>query len=300
MSQDPAHEVQYKSQEQLWKLTAPVAAPAPDTEAAWQKVRARLQPSQVDEAKVIPLFRQVLRVAASVAILVGLAWLLKLYFFPFYGMQVVKSGNERIAVTLPDSSQVWLNKESILAYDPDFDGATREVHLEGEAFFEVTRNPKRPFIIETEAAKTEVLGTSFNLRAYPDAAVELAVATGKVAFTARQSTAQVIVTPGYAATLNTQQNSIRKYSLTDKNAWAWKTHKLQFNGKPLQEVLAELERYYNVKLELQNPAVGNCRFTGTFKRANLQEILQVLEASLQIHSIKQNEHTYTLAGKGCR
>ncbi|WP_242916522.1 FecR family protein [Pontibacter liquoris] len=301
LAQDPAHEAQYKLQQQLWHLTTPATAPAPDTDAAWQKIRSRLQQSsQVKEANVIPLYRQVLRVAASVAILIGLAWVIKLYFFPFYGMQVVASGNKQITVILPDSSRVWLNKESTLAYDPDFDGRQREVYLKGEAFFEVTRNPQHPFVIETEATKTQVLGTSFNLRAYPGAEVELAVATGRVAFTAINGAARVIVTPGYAATLNTQQNSIRKYSLTDKNAWAWKTHELQFNGEPLQEVLAVLERYYHVKLELQSPAVGNCRFTGTFRGDNLQEVLQVLEVSLQVRSTKQNDHTYILAGEGCR
>lgn len=300
LAQNPEHTVQYKAQERLWKLTAPIPASEVDTDAAWQKVRTKLRPSQRREAKVIPLYRQALRVAAAVVILIGMIWLMKLYFFPYYGMQVVESGSGKMTVILPDGSRVWLNKESILAYEPDFDGATRAVHLEGEAFFEVTRNPQQPFVIEAEAARTQVLGTSFNLRAYPEEqTVELTVATGKVAFSATKGTAEAIVAAGFGAILSKQANNIAKYAVTGKNAWAWKTEKLQFDGMPLREVLAALGRYYNVRLQLQKPALGNCRFTGTFQNAELQEVLQVLEASLQINITKQNEQTYTLTGEGC-
>lgn len=298
LSQSPEHQQQYKAQQQLWQTTTPAPATVVDTDAAWQKVRAQLQPQQ---AKVVLLYRQLWRVAAAVVILIGIAWLARLYFMPYYGLQVVESGEERMAVWLPDSSQVWLNKGSILAYDQNFDGPQREVHLEGEAFFEVTHNPQQPFVIEAENSKTQVLGTSFNLRAYPqEQTVELTVATGKVAFTVSESTEQAIVTPGFGAIHNREQNSITKYTLADENAWAWKSGTLRFNGQPLQEVLPELERYFGVTLQLRQSDLGNCRFTGTFREAELQEVLQVLEASLQLEVTKQNAHTYTFAGNGCR
>ncbi len=202
------------------------------TDAAWQKVRAKIQPQvQQQEAKVIPLFHTAIRVAASVILVLGLAWLMKYYFFPFYGMEVIESGNRQITVVLPDSTHVWLNKGSRLVYDANFDDPTREVQLEGEAFFEVRRDVQRPFIVHTDQALTTVLGTSFNLRAYLDTEwEELAVATGKVAFSSSGSAAEAVVTPGYAATLNRQSYSIRKYSITDDNAWAWKSGKLQFDA----------------------------------------------------------------------
>lgn len=297
---DPEHREQYEAQQQLWKLTTPAPATAVDTDAAWQKVHARLQQPHSQQAKVIPLYRQLWRVAAAVVILVGIAWLAKLYFLPYYGLEVVRSGSEQMAVILPDSSQVWLNKESILAYDPDFDSPQREVQLEGEAFFEVTHNPQQPFIIKAEASETRVLGTSFNLRAYPqEQAVELTVNTGKVAFTATEGSAQGIVTPGFGAILHKQEDSVEKYELTGENAWAWKTGKLQFNGQPLREVLSDLERYYNLKIQLKQPNLGSCRFTGTFQNSDLQEVLQVLEASLQVKIAKQDEQTYRITGEGC-
>ncbi|OKL41833.1 FecR family protein [Pontibacter flavimaris] len=298
LAQNPEHQQQFEAQQQLWLATAPAPAAAVDTDAAWAKVNAQLKPQQ---AKVVPLYRQLWRVAAAVVLLVGIAWLARLYFMPYYGLQVVESGDTRMTVTLPDSSQVWLNKGSILAYDPDFDGTQREVHLEGEAFFEVTHNPQQPFVIKAGDSRTQVVGTSFNLRAYPrEQTVELAVATGRVAFTSTKTTTQAIVTPGFEAILDRQSQRITKYESEDENTWAWKSGSLKFDGESLKELLPALERYYGVTLRLQGPDLGNCRFTGTFREAELQEVLQVLEASLQVEITRQNDHTYTLAGNGCR
>lgn len=301
LAQDPAHMEQFRAQQQLWELTTPVPPVKVDTAAAWQKVKGRLQTqTEKPEPKTIPLYRTLLRIAASVVLLIGLAWIIQLFFFPYYGMQVVRSGNERMAVVLPDSSHIWLNRNSLLAYEPDFDGEERTVQLEGEAFFEVRRNPKRPFIIETEEVITRVLGTSFNLRAYPtEETVELAVATGKVAFSAPEARTEAVVTPGFAATLNKQRNTILKFTTSGANAWAWQSGRLQFNGQPLAEVVQVLERYYGVRLQLQHQAIASCRFTGSFEDAALEEVLQVLEATLQLEYAKQNHASYILNGQGC-
>ena len=299
---NPAHQTQYQDQQRLWQLTPPAQVAEVDTDAAWQKVQEGIQlqvPQQ--QAKVIPLFRSMMRVAAAVALLIGLAWLIGYYYFPNYGMEVAAAGKEQRLVILPDSSQVWLNKESKLVYDTDFDGAAREVQLEGEAFFEVQRDTQRPFVIKTDAAQIKVLGTSFNLRAYPnEEREELVVATGKVTFTAAEGTAAAIITPGYVASLNRESNTIAKHRISGENAWAWKSGRLQFKDQLLKDVVPDIERYYGVELQLQNPGLGNCRYTGSFQRAELEEVLQVLAATLQLEYKKQNNQTYTFAGPGCQ
>lgn len=302
LEDDPTHKRQYEAQQELWRLTAPAPAPAVDTNAAWQKVSAGIQAEQKSrDTKVIRMFPMALKVAASVALLFGLFWLSRFLFFPYYGMELVESGNRQVSVMLPDSSQVWLNRDSKLAYDPDFGGAKREVQLEGEAFFEVRKDPRRPFIIRTKATQTKVLGTSFNLRAYPEEeTVELEVATGRVAFSSKSRSAEVIVTPGYAAKLDRESTEIDHYSSPGGNAWAWKSGRLEFEGQPLREVLQDLERYYQVELKLQNPAIANCRFTGSFEHAALEGVLQVLSASLQLEYSQQDDQTFTLSGQGCR
>lgn len=302
LAQDPAHAEQFRAQQRLWELTPPTPSIEVNTAAAWQKVKGRLQTqAEKPEPKVISMYRPLLRIAASVVLLIGLAWIIQLYFFPYYGMQVVRSGSSAIAVVLPDSSRVWLNRNSLLAFDPDFDAAERMVQLEGEAFFEVQRNPQRPFLVQAEDAYTRVLGTSFNIRAYPtEGTVALAVATGKVAFGTTKNHEEVIVTPGSAAILNRQSNMIEKFDGSSSNAWAWQSGRIQFEGQPLAEVVQVLERYYNVQLQLQNEALANCRFTGSFEGAALEEVLQVLEATLQLEYTKQGSNAYTLRGQGCQ
>lgn len=300
----PAHEAQYQQQKQLWEKTAPPIAGAVNPDAAWQQVSAklRLQPAteSTPVAKVIPLYAYAMRIAASVLVLLGLSWFTYAYFFSGPVLQVVKSGNRRIEVVLPDSSRVWLNESSTLTYAATFDESERLVKLEGEAFFQVRRNPQQPFIVKAGPATTKVLGTSFNLRAYSAAtAVELTVATGKVAFTSEQGT-EAVVTPGYGAVLEKQNNRLTKVRVADENAWAWQSGRLRFAGQPLSEVLPVLERYYGVRLQLANKALAGCRFTGAFNRAPLAEVLQVLEATLQLRYTQPTERLYQLQSPSCQ
>ncbi|MBC5993522.1 FecR family protein [Pontibacter cellulosilyticus] len=299
LAESPEHKADYQAQKRLWQLTPPSEIADTDVEAAWKKVKSQLVDKQ--PAKVISIYQNVWRVAASIILLIGVLWLAKYFLFPHFGMEVVESGNRRIAVVLPDNSQVWLNKGSKLIYDKDFDRNERNVQLEGEAFFEVKRDVERPFIIHSNEAQTKVLGTSFNLRAYPDEPlVELAVATGKVAFSLKEQKKEVIVTPGFAVQLNTLSNELRKEEIPGENAWAWKTGKLQFANEELKNILPVLERYYDTEIELKNSALGTCRFTGTFQQADLEEVLQVLTATMQLKYIEQDKQGYSLTGQGCK
>lgn len=299
---NPENEAYYQAQKLLWQATAPAVYPEVDTEAAWQKVRSRLTyKEQTSPAKVIPLYSRLLRVAAAVTLLIGMAWLAQYLIFPYMGMQVVESGNRSISVILPDSSEVWLNKNSKLAYDPSFDGNIREVKLEGEAFFEVKRDTQRPFIIQTKRTQTRVLGTSFNLRDISsEKTAQLAVATGKVAFTTSDGKAEKKIEAGYKAVLYNKDHSIETMPLQNKNAWAWKSGKLIFNSQPLALVIHDLERYYGVRLQLKGSNLSSCRYTGSFQDAELAEVLQVLGATIQLEYLTQDKHTYTLTGKGCQ
>jgi ferric-dicitrate binding protein FerR (iron transport regulator) len=240
------------------------------------------------------------RVAASVALLIGLVWLVKVSFFSMENRQVIAAGDRQREVMLPDSSRIWLNRGSTLAYVPGFNGPTRVVELVGEGFFEVRRDPQRPFIIQAAGARAEVLGTSFNLRAYPqEDQVVLVVETGKVAFSAREGKAEIIITPGFAGSLSKQSSTFKKQSVRDANAWAWKSGQLKFDAKPLGEVLPEVERYFGIMFRLQHPGLTTCRFTGSFQDPELTQMLQVLEASLQIEIKKQPDQTLLITGLGC-
>jgi transmembrane sensor len=302
LKEDPAHREVYQQQKRLWQLTAPLPPQHVNVEAAFQKVSSQLalKSAKQKAGRQLSLSRYGWQIAASVALLVGLVWLLRLYTSPEWGMQQVVADRERVEVQLPDGSIAWINKGSRLRYEPDFQPEKRQLYLEGEAFFQVQKDPGRPFIVLTAHSRTSVLGTSFNLRAYKhEPHTELAVASGKVAFIGKSGETEAVLTAGQTAMLDIQKGNIQTAILTDENAWAWQTGVLQFEGRPLREMLPSIERYYGIQLQLKNEQIGSCRFTGRFINAPLEEVLQVLQTGLQLEISQQTPDHYVLSGKGC-
>ncbi len=292
------HETRFKAQEKLWAVTEYKPEREADTGQAWARTERLLQ-AKIEHRRPVRTLYTVLKVAAMLAIVGTFIWLFRSPGSPF-NQKVLTAGSEKIEIVLPDSSHVWLNKGSELAYDKGLEGEARVVSLKGEAFFEVRRDVKRPFIIQTGKVRTTVLGTSFNLRAYPDdEMVELVVATGKVAFKAESSKDEAIVTPGNGARFNKAGGLMNKYQVAGQNAWSWRSGKLQFEDDPLKEVISDLRRHYGVKLEFQNINLQACRFTGTFTNARLEEVLQVLQASLDLTYKKSGAQTIVINGQGC-
>jgi ferric-dicitrate binding protein FerR (iron transport regulator) len=296
---DIEHEAQFKAQEKLWKLTEFTPEHEVNTEKAWNQTRLKIEAKSKEQRPIRSLFYLSLKIAASIAIVFSGIW-----FYKNNGaaneMLVVKSGNKRIEVVLPDSSRVWLNKESELAYEKAFSSTERNVKLEGEGFFEVQKNPKRPFIIQTGNVQTKVLGTSFNLRNYPaEPNIDLVVATGRVSFKAKTSEDEAIVTPGNGASISKTNNQLSKYRIANNNAWSWKSGRLRFDNKPLKEVLRDLERGYGIDLNLQNDNLGTCRFSGNFENAKMEEVLKVLRITLDLNYEKVAKHTIIITGSGC-
>lgn len=157
----------------------------------------------------------------------------------------------------------------------------------------------KPFTIYSRNAKTEVLGTSFNVRAYPnEPKVEVQVVTGKVALSEKAGkTRTLYLTPGLKGEL-TDQNQLTQASFRDANLMAWKNGHLAFQGTPLAQVVTSLERYFDVKIRVENPQLLKCRYTGTYDQPDLQEILDILSVSVGLSYKKQNDQ-YTLLGQGC-
>jgi ferric-dicitrate binding protein FerR (iron transport regulator) len=245
------------------------------------------------------------RVVALFTILIGLGFLA---YFAFIRKQtqwveITTAAKQTEEITLPDGSKVWLNGASTIRYAPQFETATvREVWLEGEAYFEVTHKPQQPFLVHSTGAVTQVLGTSFNIRAYPDeATVEVGVLSGKVnvALTANEQSQNLLLGPGNGALYDKKNASLHKKEIADPNLLSWKTHTLVFENAPLHVVVSSLERYFGVSIELVNPGLANCRFKGTFNQAKLQEILEVMEVSMSI-STHHTGNQYSVSGKGCK
>lgn len=160
---------------------------------------------------------------------------------------------KRTKLILPDSSVIVLGSESRLHYPERFAGTTREVSLEGEAFFEITKNPEKPFIIHTGEIQTKVLGTSFKITAFKDRPLSVSVATGKVRvdrFSGQQVESLAVLIPGQQVLYSQGKASTTGIEIDELTEW--KEGHLVHIGRPLKEIAEELERWYAVKITVAN------------------------------------------------
>lgn len=184
-------------------------------------------------------------------------------------------------VTLPDGSTVKLNANTRIDYPEKFSATTRKVKLSGEAFFQVTRDTLHPFIIETENASVEVLGTSFNVSAYPvSGLVEVNVKTGKVKLTQRtdgksdQKTA--ILPAGEHGWLKVNSDEMGHSEVLAPNYSAWLTKEISFQRTPLAEAFSVLENTYHVTIKMDNAEIGKILYTANFANLKLDYIIEVI------------------------
>lgn len=182
-------------------------------------------------------------------------------------------------IFLFDGTEVWLNSGSKLKYPNKFNAQSRDVQLEGEAYFKVTHNAHLPFKVKTKAMEVEVLGTSFNVSAYNDEAkVDVVLEEGKVKLNQLNGTEIGLLKPGEQASLNTDSHQLLVSKVNTKLYTNWKDGRLEFKGEALGEVALKLERWYNVSINIQDPALADYRISGTVLRNKpVQQIIQAFE-----------------------
>jgi ferric-dicitrate binding protein FerR (iron transport regulator) len=172
--------------------------------------------------------------------------------------------------------------------------------LEGEAFFDVERVETSPFEITSGETKTTVLGTTFNVRAYPaEDKIEVTVESGKVAFAAiKQKQAPILLAEGKSGVYDKKEDAVRVEEKKIINANAWKTKRLVFDETLLKDVFESLERYFDVKIETANPMILECHYSTTFDKPDLENILEVVTGTLGL-TVRQEGNSYLVSGKGC-
>lgn len=181
---------------------------------------------------------------------------------------------------LADGTKVWLNSDTRIVYPVAFQGEKREVTLVGEAFFEVAKDPQKPFIVKTDHLNVKVLGTSFNINTYADdGKVYAALQQGLVEVNAGRENA-LLLAPGQVAELDVRQPGLivklSDVSLTQQIAW--KEGLFCFRSTPLPEILRQIERYYDVSF-VDQAKVGDEVYSGDISRnVSLEEILQAISA----------------------
>ncbi|MGX5857714.1 FecR family protein [Dyadobacter jiangsuensis] len=183
-------------------------------------------------------------------------------------------------VALPDGSVVMLSYDSELRYPSAFLDSVRRVVLVGEAQFSVKKNPKQPFIVETAAAQTHVLGTVFDVKEYPgEGSTALLVTEGKVRFTHKLSPKSEIVAAGMTGLIEGKRLTVRTVSGAAAEV-SWLHNALRFDDIPLMQVTRELERRYNVSIQIRTETLKNQRYTGAFKNPSLNAVLGSLSIAV--------------------
>jgi transmembrane sensor len=273
-----------------------------NVDAAWEKINKRIIEFEQQATIVRPLYPATKTrwlVAASIAALVVLS--VSVYFFN-KGKELITASTlqgQMQEILLADGTKVILNKNSSFTYPGKFSGDTREVNLQGEAFFEVAKNAEKPFIIQTPTSSVRVVGTSFNVRAYDaEQSVEVNVVTGKVAFGDKSGKNKVLLLPGNKGSMSKRDSKIAVDKTYESNFSAWQTKKISFSGTKLDRVLGTLENYFEVEFKVSDQKIYNCSFTGNFEQPNINEVLDVLSASMGITWTKSGT-IYTLQGEGC-
>lgn len=228
---------------------------------------------------------------------------------------------------LPDGSTVWLNAGSKLHYENDFNGATREVTLEGEAFFDIVKQPQRPFIVHTAGIDIKVLGTAFNVKSYPeDKTVETTLYRGLVQVSRQEDVTKKIIElrpneklilpkeaakeetelssekapgtklqPAIADYIKTHIDSTKKESERFETAWLYS--RLEFRGNSFEELAPKLERWYNVAIVFADEKVKNLNFNGTFTTENVDQAFEALQIAVPSFTYKIENHEILVSSR---
>lgn len=208
------------------------------------------------------------RVAAAVLVLLGLAG--AAFFFrqertvPPPATALLSSASpagKMLKVTLTDGSEVWLNAGSALSYPAAFNGPCREVYLKGEAFFEVATQPQQPFVVHTDTISTVVLGTSFNIKAYPELGnIRINVATGKVGIV-RAGNTLATLSQNQQLTYNKPGNTWLTETREAASVNAWKEGRINLDGVSFDELAATLEHNFGYQLQTSRTDIRKVRFS---------------------------------------
>ncbi len=192
---------------------------------------------------------------------------------PIRDIIVTTGMGEHSRVSLPDGTALTLNAQTTVRYN--LADGKRQVSIDGEAFFEVARNPEHPFVVSANGMTVTCLGTSFDVRNYSDeSTASVVLRDGKVRVNARD--ADLTMEPGSRVLMDRQTLALSKHTVTPSDYTAWLNGEIKFNNQTLEEIAAELSRNYNIDLVITSDELKQERFNGYLGRSSLRNILDVL------------------------
>ncbi|MDR1161251.1 MAG: FecR family protein [Tannerellaceae bacterium] len=265
------------------------------------RIKSRLDISQIASMAAIlgkpkksikPVIRWIASIAAIFMLL--LATGITIYFYNqgksnLSDTIVAVERGQKASVALPDGTKVWINSDSEVTYGTHFNRKERVVRLRGEAFFEVTPDKERAFVVQTGGIAVKVLGTSFNIKSYDDEEhVSVALMTGKVDVESDYD--KITMLPNHITVYNKRNHKMQNNQVSDAWEYAgWKDNTLSFKPETFENIAKILERYYNITILFESEALKKLRFRGTLKNTSLESILQILSLTSPLsYEIKDN------------
>ena len=197
---------------------------------------------------------------------------------------------ERSQITLYDGTKVWLNSGTKFRYPVAFSKETRDVFIEGEAYFDVAKDAKHPFVVSAGQLKIQVLGTRFNVCAYAnDEECITTLDEGSVNAINTTNSKNVILKPGEQVILNRETNGLKRLQVNSQLYTSWKENLLKYENAPFDEVIKKMERWYDVKIVVDKAIDTKERYTMTIKTESLREMLQLVSKTTKLkYEINEN------------
>lgn len=289
IGESPFNKRLFEETQRIWQKSQ-LYFPASEISSDREKIKDKIIQQLSKPAKTVSLSVWIYRVAAILAlpIMLGIGW--------YMGSGTNNNQTQWCEVTAPkgqiskcvlaDGTEVWLNTGTTIRYDPTLAGNVREVQLDGEAYFKVSKNKHKPFIVRTKYARVKVLGTVFNLKAYSeDEKVETTLEEGRVEFSLNGSSGKPVeLKPGEQIVYTVSEKKITLGHVETYLHTAWKDGKFVFKDADLQMIIQELEKLYDVRIHLENDSLLKLRFRGMFEYE--QNIFSALEALEQTTNMK--------------
>ena len=295
LSASKANARYYAKIKDIWEASLVNASQITETDREWSRFISLVG---VREKAIISRYKtdlKLLRHFAAVLIVGLIAGSLWIIFGtksdPVFITSIVPKGSVTQLV-LADSTIVYLNAGSELRYSPETKQKKREVYLKGEAWFDVVKN-KRPFVVHTAFYDVNVTGTRFNVKAYDtDNTVATTLEEGQVLISSSDKYRLkkcIILRPGEQATLDWSDHKIVVSEVDTKYFTSWKNNKLMFLNMNFGELILLLERKYGVDIEVDDPGILKCHYSGTIKNETILEILEIIKHTLPIRYRIENQ-----------
>lgn len=244
-----------------------------DTNQAWDVLQKKIVSQERKNRRLFSIkHNALLKIAASIILLIGISWI-TFSILNQSKFETIQTSKFQTTEILPDGTTVYLNKNSKIEYPKQFALNTREITLSGEAYFNVAKDAKRPFIITAKETQIEVLGTSFNVIANKnDDKVEVLVESGIVRLSVLNNNEKLVLTKGQFGF--SQNNSLNRNEISDLNYLSWKTKRIDFNEAPLAYVINILNQTYTSNIIISDEVSSNFKLNAKFDKAPLDTVLK--------------------------